>query len=488
MQEEEKRITKIFVGGEWKTSLSSVTHPVFNPSTGQVISMIPYSTKEEVDEATGSAHEAFQKWKTLPIGERVKYLFRMKDAFERHFEELAALNSENHGKTMVESRGDVRRTIDNIDAAIGVGYTLAKGEAMDQIASGIDESSVKEPLGVFGIICPFNFPLMIPFWFIPYALVLGDTLVVKPSEITPLPMDKAMRIIEEEVRLPPGVLNMFHGSREVSEELIRDEKIRGVAFVGSTPVARNVYRLAGEHGKRALVNGGAKNPIVIMPDADLDLAVTASTSSFFGNAGQRCLAGANFITVGTIHDSALGKLKESALRLKVGGALDPDTEMGPVVSQSAKKRIIGKIGEGMEEGAKAVLDGRTISIREYPEGFYLGPTILDGVTYDMDIAKQEIFGPVASAISCDTLDGAIDLINRGTEYGNMASIFTSSGRAAREFRRGVDAGNIGINIGVASPAANFPFGGRKQSFFGMLHAQIDTVGFFTDSKVVISRW
>ena len=488
MQEEKSPVAKIFIGGKWKTSMSSETYQVFNPSTGQVISRIPYSTKEEVDEAIDSAHEAFQKWKTVPMGERVKFLFKMKDAFERHYDELSALNSENHGKTLIESKGDLRRTLDNIEVAIGVGYTLAKGETMDQVAPGIDESSAKEPLGVFSIICPFNFPLMIPFWFIPYALVLGDTLVIKPSEITPLPMDKAMKIIEDEVKLPPGILNILHGSKEVSEELIRNEKVRGVAFVGSTPVAKQIYRLAGEYGKRALANGGAKNPIVIMPDADLDLAVTAATASFFGNAGQRCLAGANFITVGGIHDDAVAKLKESALRLKVGNALDADTEMGPVVSESAKKKIIGKIGDGLEEGAKAVIDGRTISVRQYPEGFYLGPTILDGVTYDMGIAKQEIFGPVASTISCDTLDGAIDIINQGTEYGNMASIFTSSGRSAREFRRNVDAGNIGVNVGVASPAANFPFGGRKQSFFGTLHAQIDTVSFFTDSKVVVSRW
>ena len=481
-------ILKILVNGEWKESKSGESHPSYDPSTGGVIAHVPYVSKEEVHEAVSSAQQAFTKWSNMPITERVKYLFRLKDAFERHHEDLSRINSQNHGKTIVESRGDVRRAIDNIESAIGVAYTLSKGETMDQIANDVDESLVKEPLGPFGIICPFNFPLMIPFWFIPYALVLGDTLVVKPSEITPVPMDIATKIIQEEVKFPPGVLNIIHGGRESSEALISHEDVQGVAFVGSTPVAKAVYKLAGEHGKRALVNGGAKNPIVVMPDADLNTTIPAVVSSFFGNAGQRCLAGANLVTIGDVHDKVLSKFINASSELKIGSAMDERTDMGPVVSRSAKERISTNIVQGIEDGAKPVVDGRSVKIVDYPEGFYLGPTIFDDVTGDMRLSRNEIFGPVASTISEDNLDDAIDFINSNTKFGNMASIFTSSGRSAREFRRRVNAGNIGINIGVAAPAGNFPFGGRRESFYGILHAQIDTVEFFTDKKITISRW
>jgi malonate-semialdehyde dehydrogenase (acetylating)/methylmalonate-semialdehyde dehydrogenase len=478
----------LFVDGKWKPSSAQTVMPVHNPSTGQVLAQIPYVPKEEVDLAVEAAQQAFPKWSNTPITERAKYLFKMKEVFERHYEELATWNSENHGKTIIESRGDVRRAIDNIDSAISVAYTLAKGDNIDQITNDIDEKMVKEPLGVFTIICPFNFPLMIPFWFIPYAIILGDTLVVKPSEITPVPMDGATRLIAEEVKLPAGVLNIVYGGKEASEYLITNHDVKGVAFVGSTPVAKQVYKLAGEHGKRAIANGGAKNSIVVLPDADLDVYIPNIVSSFFGNAGQRCLAGSNLVTIGKAHDLVLQKFQSAALKLRIGNAMQEDTDMGPVVTSNAKKRIISNIESGLAEGAKIVADGRKISISDYPDGFYLGTTIFDGVTPEMSLSKQEIFGPVASTIYEETLDGAIEFINKNSNYGNMASIFTANGRSAREFRRRVDAGNIGINIGVASPAANFPFGGRRESFFGTLHAQADTVDFFTDKKVVIERW
>jgi malonate-semialdehyde dehydrogenase (acetylating)/methylmalonate-semialdehyde dehydrogenase len=487
-EKETAPILKYYVSGNWKESNSKDLHPVFNPSTGAILAQVPYASREEVNEAVESSQKSFPNWSAMPILERVKYLFKMKQVFEDKLEELASLNSENHGKTILESRGDLRRAIDNIDSAIAVAYTLSKGETLDQIASGIDESMVKEPLGVFAIICPFNFPLMIPFWFIPYAIVLGNTLVVKPSEITPVPMDGAMKIIASEVKLPPGVLNIVHGGRETVEALISNKDVKGVAFVGSTPVAKQVYKLAGEHGKRALVNGGAKNSIVVMPDADLGSAIPAIVSSFFGNAGQRCLAGSNLVALGKVHDDLLSKFTSAAKKMKIGHAFEEDVDMGPVVSKSAKERISSNIEKGVVEGAKLIIDGRSLRIDKYPDGFYLGPTIFDEVTPDMSISRNEIFGPVASTIQTNSLDEAIELINRGTEFGNMASIFTTSGRNAREFRLRVNAGNIGINIGVASPAANFPFGGRKDSFYGTLHAQIDTVDFFTDKKITIARW
>jgi malonate-semialdehyde dehydrogenase (acetylating) / methylmalonate-semialdehyde dehydrogenase len=481
-------VLKNYIAGKWMNSESDEIHPTYNPSTGEIIAEIPYATRQEVAQSVEAAQRTFETWSTVPILERARYLFKMKQVFEERYEQLAYLNSENHGKTLVESRGDVRRAIDNIDSAIAVAYTLAKGETIDQIAQDIDESMVREPLGVFSIVCPFNFPLMIPFWFIPYAIVLGDTLVVKPSELTPVPMDGAAKIIANEIGLPAGVLNLVHGGRSTVEALISDKSVKGVAFVGSSPVAKQVYRLAGEHGKRALVNGGAKNSIVMMPDANLTNAIPAAISSFFGNTGQRCLAGSNLVTIGSAHDDVLRKFVSEASKLKIGSAFAEETQMGPVVSMSAKSRIASNVKKGVEEGAKLIVDGREFSQPEFPNGFYLGVSIFDDVTSDMSIAKEEIFGPVASTIQTESLDEAIDFINRGTNFGNMASIFTTSGKSAREFRRRVDAGNIGINIGVASPAANFPFGGRRESFYGTLHAQIDTVDFFTDKKVIISRW
>ncbi len=412
----------------------------------------------------------------------------MKEVLERHSEELAVVNTQNHGKTLEESRGDVRRSIDNVDAAISVAYTLAKGSALDQVSPEVDEMLVKEPLGVFAIICPFNFPLMIPFWFIPYAIVLGDVVIVKPSEVTPVPMQVAAKLLQDEMGLPPGVLNVVHGGSQVVESLIKHRETKGVTFVGSTQVAKRVYKLAGENGKRAIANGGAKNCVVVMPDADLGRFMPSIVSSFFGNAGQRCLAGANLVATGDVHDRLVTGFAEATRALKIGNGLDEGVQMGPVVSAQAKVKISRYIDAGVEEGARLVADGRGVTLSKYPEGYYLGPTIFDGVSPEMRISREEIFGPVASALQAKDLDDAIEIINRNSNYGNMASIFTSSGRSAREFRRRVDAGNIGVNVGVAAPAAYFPFGGRKDSFFGVLHAQADTVDFFTDKKVIVSRW
>jgi malonate-semialdehyde dehydrogenase (acetylating)/methylmalonate-semialdehyde dehydrogenase len=479
---------KLLINGQWVESQASEAHEVFNPAEGRPIGSIPFSTKEEVESAVAAADGAFGPWKERTVGERAQYLFRLKQVLEANADELATLNTLNHGKTLQESRGDVSRTIENVDAAISVAYSLAKGSNIDQISSGVDEQMSKEPLGAFAIVCPFNFPLMIPFWFFPYAIVLGDTVVVKPSDLTPVPMQRVAELINDEVKLPPGVFNMVHGGAVVVESLIRSNAIRGVTFVGSTPVAKTVYRLAGEAGKRAIANGGAKNSIVVTGDADLKVAVPAMVSSFFGNAGQRCLAGANLVAVGDVKGPLVEKFAKASAALKVGNGLSPETEMGPVVSKKAKERIQSFLQRGVDEGARVVSDGRSVLVQEYPDGYYLGATVFDGVTPDMTIAKEEIFGPVASTLNVGTLDEAIDTINRGTSFGNMASIFTANGREGREFRRRVHAGNIGINIGVAAPTAYFPFGGMRDSFFGVLHPQVDTVDFFTDRKVTISRW
>jgi len=479
---------QLLIDGQWITSSSAEQLPVLNPATGEKLSQVPLTPKDEVDRAVVSAQAAFEKWKQIAIPERVKHLFRMKQVFEEHLEDFARINTQNHGKTIAESRGDIRRTIENIEAAIGAAYTLVKGEKLDQVASGIDEETVKEPLGVFGIICPFNFPAMVPFWFVPYAIVLGCTVVVKPSEITPLPMSYIAETLQRETELPPGVLNLVHGSKQTTEALISNPLVKGVTFVGSTPVGKYVYKLAGEYGKRAIVQAGAKNAIVVMPDADLPHTIESCTSSFFGNTGQRCLAGANLVTTTPIHDTFLKKFVGTAEKIRLGYGLDESTEMGPMVSARSKERVLNYIDIGASEGATLAVDGRKAHVPGYERGFFIGASIFDDVSKDMKIAKEEIFGPVASVVEVEDLDEAIQWINTNSEFGNAASIFTRDGGNAREFRRRVQAGNIGINVGVAAPVGYFPFGGMRESFFGVLHGQMESIDFFTDRKVVISRW
>lgn len=479
---------ELLIDGRWQGSASTQIQRIYDPGKGRPIGEVPFSTREEVNLAVEPSQISFEKWSRKPILERVEYLFKMRQVLQNHFEELATINTQNHGKILEESRGELMRVMDNLESAISTAYTLSKGETFDQIAEGIDEHSVKEPLGVFAIVTPFNFPLMVPFWFIPYAIVLGDTIVVKPSEIDPVPTSHMVKIIQE-VGLPPGVLNLVHGSKDVVEALVAHNDVKGITFVGSTPVAKRIYKLAGEFGKRAIVNGGAKNSIVILPDARIDSTISPIVSSFFGNAGQRCLAGSNLIPIGR---ETKEKVKENLLRaagdLKVGYGLDDSAKMGPVISSAAKERIAGYLEKGINEGADLILDGRKRTVPDYPDGFYLGPTIFDEVTDEMSVAREEIFGPVASVVSADSLDKAIESINKNTNFGNMACIFTSSGASARKFKRETNAGNIGINVGVAQPAAPFAFGGRRESFYGILHAQMDTVDFFTDKKIVISRW
>jgi malonate-semialdehyde dehydrogenase (acetylating)/methylmalonate-semialdehyde dehydrogenase len=479
---------KLLVGAEWVESQSSELGQAFDPGKGAPLALVPFALPEEADRAVAAGQSAFEKWKDVSILERVKYLYKLKDVLERNTNELATMNTQNHGKTLEESLGELKRCVENVDVAIAAAYTLAKGDTLDQIAQGIDVSMSKEPLGVFTIVCPFNFPMMVPFWFIPYAIVLGDTIVVKPSELTPVPMQRVAELIKEEVGLPPGVVNIVHGGRQVVERLIANRDVKGVTFVGSTPVAKQIYRMAGEHGKRAIANGGSKNSVLVMPDADLDGSMSNLVSSFFGNTGQRCLAGANLIAVGDVHDPLLSKFTKTALALKVGYGLESGVQMGPLVTEKARKRVSDYVETGLGEGAKPVSDGRGLKILEHPDGFYLGATVLDQVTPDMRIAREEVFGPIASVISAGTLDQAIEIINGSTNFGNMGCIYTSSGKSAREFRRRVDAGNIGVNIGVAAPSAYYPFGGRRDSFYGVLHAQIDTIEFFTDKKITISKW
>lgn len=478
---------KIFVEGNWVESESSNYQQVMNPALDQVIAEVPICKSSEVDQAIKVANEAFESWRTLPITTRAGYIFKLKQKFDEYREDISRITSQNHGKIIDESRGETRRLIENIETACSVAYTLTKGERLDQIATGIDGSSIREPLGAFGIIGPFNFPSMAPFWFIPIALAVGCTLVVKPSETTPLPMQRCFEIISE-VGFPDGVVNMVHGSREASEALVSHPDIRGICFVGSTPTAKHLYKLAGEHGKRAICQAGAKNYVIIGEGADLEKAVLGLIPSCFGNTGQRCLSGSNVVMIGEQSNALKEKFVQAASKLKLGYALDESVEMGPVVTKKSKERILDYIEKGVDEGAKLLLDGRNAEVPDYPNGYFLGSSIFDGVTTDMTIGREEIFGPVVSLMNASNLQEAIDMINTKTEYGNSACLFTKSGKDASEFRKKANVGNIGINIGVPAPMAFFPFGGRRQSFFGVLHGQIDAIDFFMDKKTVIERW
>jgi malonate-semialdehyde dehydrogenase (acetylating)/methylmalonate-semialdehyde dehydrogenase len=477
---------EIYIDGEFRLSDSDEWVDVFNPAKGTKIGEVPFVTGDEVDEAIESSVRAFEKWRDVPLVNRVQYLFRMKEVLEKNKEDLARIITQNHGKTIDEARGEVRRTIENVETAISIAYTLYKGEHLDNVAYNIDETLVYEPIGVFGIIGPFNFPIMSPFWYIPHAIVLGNTVVVKPSEITPLAFYWLNKLIHE-IGLPPGVFNVIYGREKVGERLILHKDIVGIAFVGSTKVGRRIYELLGSSGKRGLLQCSAKNYAIVMPDADFEKTIPGLISSFFGNAGQRCLANSVLVPVGKAYDAIVPKFIEMASNLKLGYGLDETVDMGPLVSSSSKERVINFINKGIDEGARLVLDGRNVVVDEYPNGYFVGPTVFEDVERDMSIAQEEIFGPVASIIPCKSFDDAIEMAN-STRYGNAASIFTSSGYYARRFRREIKAGNIGINVGIAAPMAFFPFAGMKDSFFGVVHGQITSLYFFTDVKVVISRW
>jgi malonate-semialdehyde dehydrogenase (acetylating)/methylmalonate-semialdehyde dehydrogenase len=417
---------------------------------------------------------------------RARVLFRFRELLEDAFEDLARLVTTENGKTLDEARGEVRRAIENVETAAGI-PSLMLGALAEDVSEGIDEEVVRQPLGVCTMFAPFNFPAMVPMWFVPYALAAGNTFVLKPSERTPLTQTRMAELLLE-AGIPEGVYNLVHGGGDVACQLIDDPRVRAVSFVGSTPVAREVYRRSAAAGKRVQCQGGAKNALVIMPDADLRRTLPAILSSAFGNAGQRCLAGSLVLAVGDAHRPVVEGLAEQAAALRLGNGLDERTQMGPVISPQAKARIEAAIARGVDQGARLVLDGRGVRVPGGEGGNFIGPTLFDDVSPEMDLAREEIFGPVLGVIPVPDLDAAIATI-AASRYGNMACIFTSSGRAAREFKYRVPAGNIGVNVGVAAPIAFMPFGGMKDSFFGDLHGQgQDAVDFFTHKKVVITRW
>jgi malonate-semialdehyde dehydrogenase (acetylating)/methylmalonate-semialdehyde dehydrogenase len=472
-----------FIGGRWVPSTATACDDVPNPATGQPLARVPLATAADVDAAVQAAAAAFPAWAATPVVERARLLFRYKALLEDHFEELARLVTLENGKTLADARGEVRRGIEVVEFACGA-PTLVMGETLPDVARGIDCETMRFPVGVVAGITPFNFPMMVPHWMFPLAIACGNTFVLKPSERTPL---SAVRFAELLVAagLPAGVLNIVHGAQEAVNALLTHPQVAAVSFVGSQPVAEHVYRTAAAHGKRVQALAGAKNHLIVMPDADLDRTVDAILSSAFGAAGQRCLAGSVVVAVGGIADALVERLVQGAARLRVGDGADETTEMGPVIRQSAKERICGYIERGLAEGARLACDGRG----GVPErGYFLRPTIFDHVRPEMTIAREEIFGPVLSVVRVPDLDAALAVLN-ASRYGNAASIFTRSGAAARAFRQRAQAGMLGINVGIAAPMAFFPFAGWKQSFYGDLHATgKDAILFYTEQKVITSRW
>jgi len=480
---------KNYINGEWVESKGKIVD-VVNPANCKTIAQVPISTKEELDDAVAAAKEAFPDWRRTTPPARSRLLFRLKELMEENFEEVSRIQTQEHGKTIDESRGETRRGIENVEVACGV-PTLMQGYYSEDIASGMDEWLIPTPLGVFGVIGPFNFPWMIPLWSAPYAVATGNCVVIKPSSEVP---NSQMRLAElvDEAGFPPGVWNVVNGGRSVVNGMLEHPGIVGITFVGSTATGRDViYKKCGEFGKKCIAQCGAKNFMTIMPDCDVDRTIAAMMTSFFGNAGQRCLAAANAVIVGDdrFYKSFISKVIEQASKIKVGYGLDESVQMGPVRDKDKKANIVRYIEIGIKEGAKLVLDGRKPSVSGgYPDTCFLGPTIFENVTPNMVIAQEEIFGPVMSILRVKDLQEAIKISN-DNPYGNGHSIFTQNGKSAREFQYNIASGNVGINVGITAPIAFFPFSGAKNSFFGDLHTQgKEAIRFFTESKVVIQRW
>jgi len=475
-----------YIDGTWVQSKAAETVDVINPATGEVLGRTPLSTAAEVDAAAQAAAAALPAWRQTPAQDRIQYLFKLKALLESNLEEIGRTITMECGKTVEEAIGEMRRAIENVEVACGIPMMM-KGEIAEDIAPGLDEIMLRQPVGVCATIAPFNFPGMIPFWYLPYALACGNTYVLKPSEKTPMTMQLIFTLIEQ-AGLPKGVVNLVNGAKEAVDSILDHPQIRAITFVGATETARYIYRRAAENGKRVQAQGGAKNPIIILPDADMDMAVKITADSAFGCAGQRCLATSLAITIGEARRPFVERICEAAANRRVGNGLEPGIQMGPVINSASKERIERLISQGAAEGASLPVDGRRAVIQGYENGYFVRPTILLDLPLGGEVARTEIFGPVLGVAHMDSFDEAIAVINRGT-YGNQASLFTSSGSAARKFRYEVQAGNIGINIGVAAPMAYFPFSGWKDSFFGDLHGQgNDAVEFFTQKKIVVERW
>jgi malonate-semialdehyde dehydrogenase (acetylating)/methylmalonate-semialdehyde dehydrogenase len=477
---------KNYINGKWIESNGPQLLDVINPANGQLLARVPAGSKQDIAHAADSAQKVWPEWRNTPATQRIQYLYKMKHLLEANADKIAEICTMECGKTFAESKAEIVRAIENVEVACGI-PKLLQSEFSEDIATGIDEFYIRQPLGVGACISPFNFPIMIPFWFMPYAIACGNTYIVKPSEKVPMTMTRIFEIFEE-LKLPDGVLNMVHGGKDTVDAILKHPSIPAISFVGSSAVAKYVYRTGVENGKRVQAQGGAKNPVVIMPDADEETTVKIIVDSAFGCAGQRCLAAAVVINVGVTADNFTEKIIRASKTRVTGNGMNKGVEMGPVITRESKERIEKLIQKGIDDGAKLLLDGRNINIPGGEDGYFIGPTIIGNVKANSELYNTEIFGPVLTIINVETLEDAIHLINQG-RYGNSACIFTRSGAAARKFRHETVAGNIGVNIGIAAPMAFFPFSGWKESFYGDLHGQsLHAIEFYTQTKVVIERW
>ncbi len=474
-----------FVNGQWRESGATEYLPVRNPATQEILAEVPLSTAADVDAAVQAAAAAFPAWRRTVPEERIQYLFKLKQLLEERSEDIARMTTMENGKTIVEARAELRRAIENVEVACGI-PTLMQGFNLEDVAPGIDEMMIRQPLGVVAAITPFNFPAMVPLWFLPYAIACGNTFVLKPSEKVPMTMRLIVDLLAE-TGLPPGVVSLVNGSKAVVDALLDHPDVRAISFVGSTPVAKYIYARGSANGKRVQCQGGAKNHVVIMPDADLEMTARIVSDGAFGCAGQRCLAVSVAVTVDEAHGRFCEAVTDLAGSMKVGYGLENESQMGPVISVESKRRVEDLVGKGVHAGAKILVDGRNASIPKFEKGNFIRPTIIESPKDD-ELGSMEIFGPVLTVRRAGSLQDAIAILAKSS-YGNAASIFTSNGAAARQFRYEAPVGNVGINIGVAAPMAYFPFSGWKDSFLGVLHGQgSDAVEFYTDKKIVIERW
>ena len=475
--------TLSWIAGEWAVP-HGAPQPIVNPANGETLATLPYGGAAEVNRAAKAAHAAWLEWREVPVVDRVQPLYRFKALLEKNVREVATILTRENGKTFEDAATEVKRGIQMVEVACGM-PSLMMGDSMSDVAKGIDCRTVRQPIGVCAGITPFNFPAMVPLWMYPFAIAAGNTFILKPSERVPMTPTRVIELLLE-AGLPVGVIQLVHGGREVVEALLAHPLIRAISFVGSSPVAKIVYKEAAAHGKRVQALGGAKNHLVVMPDADLPQTVDAIMGSAFGAAGQRCLAGSVLVPVGEVAEPLLDLLVKKASALRIGDGMEDGVSVGPLVSADQKKRVVGYIEKGVAEGAKPILDGR--SSPGNPEGAYVGPTVLDHVDPKATVAREEIFGPVLSVIRAQTLDDAIAIVN-SSDFGNTTTIYTQSGKAAREYQSKVEVGMVGVNMTVAAPMAFFPFAGWKNSFFGDLHAHgKDAVSFYTEQKVLMTRW
>lgn len=481
-------VLKNYINGSWVESKEKHTIDVINPANQEVLAKVPYGKDNvaDIEIAIDAANEALNEWRNTAVMRRVQPLYKLKQLMEEHSAEIARLITLESGKSYAEAVAEMQRGIENVETACAT-PTLIQSEFSENVAGGIDEFMIRQPIGICACIAPFNFPGMIPFWFLPYAIACGNSFILKPSEKVPLTMMKVFELIDQ-LDIPKGLINLVHGGKESVDTMLDHKDVKAISFVGSTPVAKYIYQRGAANGKRVQAQGGAKNPVVIMPDADIEMTANIIADSVYGCAGQRCLAASNIVTVGDSKGIMKEALVEAAKNKTTGFGLDEGIEMGPVITAESKQRIETLIAKGVNEGANLLLDGRNASISGYESGNFIKPTILENVALGGELVNTEIFGPVMSLLQMDSIEEAIAFVN-GNKFGNMACLFTSSGLNARTFRNSANAGNIGINIGVAAPMAQFPFSGWNDSFFGDLHGQgRHAIEFFTQTKVVIERW